>query len=224
MPNPPLTDQEPLRQTVEGAEKPRWPFHVAGPVAVVIADALRPLCVPGFCEVAGSLRRLKHTVGDIEIVYVPRLEPRAVPSQAPEQGELMPPTARTVRREINLVDELLESRLAAGTIAKRQNIKGSEMWGDKNKLAVHVATGIPVDFFATTPESFFNYLVCRTGPAASNIRIAAAAKAKGWKWNPYGPGFSRERVTAPAEIHAVKSEREVFEFVGLPPRPPWDRE
>ena len=43
------------------------------------------------------------------------------------------------------------------------------------------ASGIPVDFFATTEEAWFNYLVCRTGPAELNTRIASAASgASDW--------------------------------------------
>jgi DNA polymerase/3'-5' exonuclease PolX len=88
----------------------------------------------------------------------------------------------------------------------------------------HVASGIPVDLFATTEACWHNYLVCRTGPAESNIRIAAAAKARGWKWNPYGEGFSRGGPLAgPEEARALRSEREVFEFVGLPYTEPEER-
>ncbi|MGN6643580.1 MAG: hypothetical protein ACTHKU_11340, partial [Verrucomicrobiota bacterium] len=78
-------------------------------------------------------------------------------------------------------------------------------------LMRHKETGLPVDLFAATPENWFNYLVCRTGPADSNTRICMAAQARGWKWNPYGVGFSRGD-----EIQAVASEEEVFAFVGLP--------
>lgn len=59
--------------------------------------------------------------------------------------------------------------------------------------------------------SWWNYLVCRTGPADSNTRICMAAQNRGWKWNPYGSGFSRGD-----EIRAMESEAEVFDFVGLP--------
>ncbi len=84
------------------------------------------------------------------------------------------------------------------------------MWGEKNKLAVHVASGVPVDLFAATEANWFNYLVCRTGPGESNIAIASAAKAMGWQWHPYGTGFSRP-VGLGTEGRAVASEREVFE-------------
>ena len=76
----------------------------------------------------------------------------------------------------------------------------------------HVPSGIPVDLFATTEACWFNYLVCRTGGADNNLAICFAAQRAGWKWTPYGPGFTR----GSGEVHLVRSEREVFEFVGLP--------
>jgi DNA polymerase/3'-5' exonuclease PolX len=78
---------------------------------------------------------------------------------------------------------------------------------------------MPVDFFATIDTSWYNYLVCRTGSKESNMRIAQAAQDKGWRWNPYGAGFSGPN----GQTHQVTDERDVFEFVGLPYRDPWDR-
>lgn len=123
---------------------------------------------------------------------------------------------------LSLTDKALEQSLQAGWLAKRTNKDGGVAWGAKNKLAVHVPTGVPVDLFAATAENWFNYLVCRTGPGESNIRIAAAAKTRGWKWTPYGAGFARPMGLGEA-IHPVESEREVFEFVGLEYREPWER-
>lgn len=177
-------------------------------VAKELCDALKP--VTERLVVAGSLRRRKAEVGDVEILFVPKVERRRVGLFAEDVSEVC------------LVGECLGALLAAGVLAKRLNANGSEMWGAKNKLAVHVASGVPVDFFAATEESWFNYLVCRTGPGESNIAICQSAIERGWKWNPYGSGFSRT-VGLGVETHAVASEREVFEFVGLPYREPWDR-
>jgi DNA polymerase/3'-5' exonuclease PolX len=115
-------------------------------------------------------------------------------------------------------DAALNSLIDDGILAKRKNVKGSEMWGEKNKLAVHVRTGVPVDFFATTESAWWNYVVCRTGPGESNIAIEVAAQRKGWKWNPYGEGF-----TDGGKVIPVRSEREAFELVGLPYKEPKDR-
>lgn len=189
------------------APKKRWPRAAALAVAKELCAALQP--VTRRLIVAGSLRRRKPEVGDVEILYVPKFET--------QQFDFFS------TREANLVDRLLQSLLAVGTLQKRPNVNGSFAWGDKNKLALH-PSGIPVDFFSATEENWFNYLVCRTGGAENNVLIANAAIRRGWKWNPYGPGFSRGGPLAgPEQNHPVKSEREVFEFAGLPYREPWER-
>lgn len=43
----------------------------AQPIAEKYRDALIPHCLPGYCKIAGSTRREKPEVGDIEIVCVP---------------------------------------------------------------------------------------------------------------------------------------------------------
>jgi len=166
-----------------------------------LADA----CEPSRLIIAGSLRRRKATVGDIEIVYVSR----KVEDKSQDLFEV---------RERDQVTIVLEDLIERGVLEKRANIKGAFTFGAANKLLRHVASGMPIDFFATSEECWFNYLVCRTGGAATNKRIATAAIAKGWKWNNCGKGFSRGH-----EIHQVRSEREVFEFVGLPYLEPHQR-
>jgi DNA polymerase/3'-5' exonuclease PolX len=100
-----------------------------------------------------------------------------------------------------------------GILSRRLNSKGAETFGPLNKLMRHVASGIPVDLFAATPENWFNYLVCRTGPAELNARIAGEAKRIGWKWHPYGSGFT---ALDNGQESLVECERDVFDFVGLP--------
>ena len=182
--------------------KVKYPRAAALAVAKELCD-LQRICDRLIC--AGSLRRRKLTVGDVEILYIPKF--------ATEPDGLFD------QKKVNLVDVALEEMIKSGIIAQRRNVNGSAMWGEKNKLAVHVATGIPVDFFATTEASWYNYLVCRTGSADNNLLIASAAQAKGWKWNPYGVGFTSDS----GQVVEVKSERDVFEFVGLPYREPWER-
>jgi DNA polymerase/3'-5' exonuclease PolX len=155
--------------------------------------------------VAGSLRRKKAVVGDVEILYVPRLEER--------QADLLS------TEMVSLADEEIERMLADGTLAKRPSVTGVTAWGLKNKLALH-RSGMPVDLFRTTEISWWNYLVCRTGPSDSNTRIATEARRRGYQWNPYNAGFTR--LSDGATI-AVESEAHVFAFVGLPYRAPEDR-
>lgn len=191
-------------------DKRKYPSAEALAVAKDLCNRLKPRCER--LVVAGSLRRRRSEVGDVEILYIPKFETVEVPAE----DMFRPPTPARVDQ----VDAFLDWLLEAGVIRMRENIRGSTTWGEKNKLAVHIASGMPVDFFATTEESWFNYLVCRTGPAELNTQICMAAQERGWKWNPYGSGFRR---VVTEEVHAVKSEQEVFEFVGLRYLEPWQR-
>jgi DNA polymerase/3'-5' exonuclease PolX len=160
---------------------------------------------------AGSLRRRKEFVSDIEILFIPSLEQAQGPPDLLGQRESV---------TINQTDRALDRLLQCGYLHKRENALGRHAWGHMNKLALHAETLIAVDLFTATEKNWFNYLVCRTGGEETNIRIAAAARAKGWKWNPYDEGFtSRSGI----QKHPVTSERDVFGFVGIPYLEPWQR-
>ena len=57
----------------------RWPLRQAAALARSLVTFLEPYC--DRIEVAGSVRRQKADVGDIELVLVPKLEQRPVPGQ-----------------------------------------------------------------------------------------------------------------------------------------------
>jgi len=179
------------------SDKQRYPLADARAVADGLCRVLAPHCER--IEVAGSIRRQKSTVGDIELLFIPRFGSRVV---APE---LFP-------CHCDLALKAIEDLLHRKILTKRLNKNGGTAWGEKNKLAVHLPSGIAVDLFAATAHNWFNYLVCRTGGAENNRQIAMAAQARGWKWNPYGSGFEKLGST---ERHVVTEERQVFQFVGM---------
>jgi len=96
----------------------------------------------------------------------------------------------------------------------------TETWGAQNKLALHVASGIPVDLFSTTAANWWNSLVCRTGGKENNLLITRAALRRGWSFEAYGSGFHRLDRT---ERHETTSEQDVFEFLDLKYLEPWER-
>jgi DNA polymerase/3'-5' exonuclease PolX len=193
-------------------EPTRFSADKATAVAQEIIDVLQDRCEK-IC-VAGSLRRRKPFVKDVEILFVPKFE-MAIVNKPPTDLFAAPP----VTQQVNMAETAIQCLLDAGLIAKRPNKNGVEAWGAKNKLGIHCHSGIPVDLFTATLDTFFNYLVCRTGGAENNVRICQAAISRGWKWNPYGIGFSRPD----GELAPMLSEREVFDFVGLPYLEPWQR-
>jgi DNA polymerase/3'-5' exonuclease PolX len=189
----------------------KYPAHDARLVAGFLVEALDPTCER--ITIAGSLRRQKAEVGDIEILYSPKDETIT----RPVEGDMF--ATQSMRAVDGFIDELVK----ANVLARRKNALGREMFGEKNKLMVHVPSGIPVDLFATDGKCWFNALVCRTGPAVLNQEIAQRAIDRGWHWNVYGPGFSRKDSMGNTEVRVVNSEEEVFAFVGLPYNKPEDR-
>jgi len=185
------------------SDKKRFERAVAMAVAAELCRELKPFCAR--LIVAGSLRRRKETVGDVEILFVPCFK---------EVADGLFETKQENQAEI-AIDRLLRM----GVLSKRIGAAGSTSWGDKNKLAVHERSKVPVDLFAATEANWFNYLVCRTGGAESNVEVATAAQKKGWKWNPYGEGFTNEQ----GRIVPVTSEQDVFRLAGLTWKEPWER-
>ncbi len=194
--------------TIAPPEKVKFPRALAIGVAREMVDALR--LVAARILVAGSLRRGKALIGDVEILFIPRLEYRADP------GDMF---GKTVL--VDLAAEKINELVRQDVLAKRTKKDQTCTWGDENKLAVHLKTGIPVDLFSARTGNWACLSVCRTGSKETNQRICEAAIARGWKWQPYGAGFE-DRHTG-AQVRTVRSEREVFEAVGLKYLEPWER-
>ena len=185
--------------------KSKFPRSDALAVARELVQVLRPSSLEHRLIIAGSLRRGKQEVGDVEVLYIPIF--------TTERDGLFD------TKQVNQADAALDRLLSAGVLVKRPNVMGTEVWGEKNKLALHRASGIPVDLFTAQEANWFNLVVCRTGSAQSNVRIATAAQARGWKWNPYGAGFTDKT----GQLVPVRSERDAFELIGLPYLEPWQR-
>jgi DNA polymerase (family 10) len=151
------------------------------------------------CErivIAGSIRRRKPEVGDIELLCIPRFV-----------------------NSIDYLDRMVRALVTQRRLGFRRNKLGSRVYGPKNKLMAHLPSGIGVDIFSTTEECWAVSLVVRTGGEKTNKRIAAAAIRKGWRFHAYGDGFD-----APGGHITCSTEQKVFEVVGLPYLPPEQRE
>lgn len=194
------------------SDKVRYPYAVALQVAQDLKNCLLPFCEK--IEIAGSLRRHRAHVGDIELLFVPKLVP-------PPQDLLPGLIDKKPISFCNATNEAIEQLLSVGVIQKRKNSKGSFIWGEQNKLAVHVGSQIPVDFFSTTPKNWFVSLVIRTGGKQTNIALAMAARKSGLKLNPYGEGYTDLKT---GRVLSCNCESEVFSFVGLPYRRPEHRQ
>lgn len=187
------------------SDKRKWPRAAAIVVAREICILLKP--VTERLVVAGSLRRGKDEVGDVEILFVPKVE-RVQNGLFAEDVEKM-----------DAADDCINRLVENGRIEKRPSVLGSSTWGTKNKLAIHRASGIPVDFFATTEENWWVSLVIRTGSKEMNLALTTGAQKLGRTLNAYGCGVTESDGT----VIPATSEQHVFELCGVPYRDPHKR-
>jgi len=159
-------------------------------------------------EIVGSVRRKKAEIGDVEVLFIPKYD-NIIP-----EGEFF-------ETNTNLADLFLQEKLETWMLHKRLDIKGAQRWGEKLKLAEFGIDKIPLDLFACTQETWICNYVMRTGGKESNTQIAMAAQKKGWEWRSTGIGFIDAETKEIAFI--PKTERELFEAVGLPYLPPEER-
>jgi len=140
--------------------------------AQALADEVVSLLAPA-CErlvVAGSIRRRRPDVGDIELVAVPAL------AYEIERVDLF--TRREVTRD------RLETRcadlLAGGVLAHRYDRNGRPAWGPKYKRLLY--RGFALDLFAVPPpaENFGVILALRTGPVEWNQQLVLKRSQGGW--------------------------------------------
>jgi len=184
----------------------RWPAKEANSVAAALISYFTRATTRMWA--VGSLRRQKETVGDIELLYIPKVV------------EELDPADMFGTRSVNLAELVINRLENEGVLNRRLSVDGHQTFGAKNKLVTHLASGIPIDLFAATDATWFNQLICRTGPAELNVEIARRALKDGWTWNVYGEGFTHHESL---KVVRATSEEFVFQFVHLPFLPPEQR-
>lgn len=187
------------------SERTRFPFDQA----IGVAHALKN-CIP--CkriQAAGSLRRKRADVGDIELLLIP-----ADPVRERNPADLFEWIS------VSPTDKAICAMISQGVLEKRKNVMGLETYGEKNKLMRHLPSGIPVDLFSTDPDCWFVSLVIRTGSKETNLRLTMGAQKLGRRLLAYGAGV-RDNQTG--EIFPCRSERDVFDLCGVPYLEPEER-
>lgn len=186
-------------------DKFKWPRATAVWTANVLIAELRPYVER--IETVGSVRRNKDEVGDVKLLFIPILKD--------DQSDMFLPS------QFDLADEFLCHLESIGVLAKRKSATGYDAgWGPKNKLAVFVENGMPVDLFDTTAENWHVALVVRTGGKESNLMLTTGANKLNRTLNAYGCGVTDRKTGI---VTPARSEREVFELCGVPYVEPEDR-
>jgi DNA polymerase/3'-5' exonuclease PolX len=187
------------------SDKPKIPHAQAVKLAIELVDMMLPYVQR--IVVAGSLRREKEFVGDIELLYIPKLATERV---GLFEGDV---------QKVDLTENFLVKLLRDGVLKKRPSKIGTLTWGPSNKLGRHVASNIPVDFFSTTAANWWVSLVIRTGSKETNLMLTNGAIKLGRTLNAYGAGVT----CSDESVIPAQSERHVFQLCDVPYREPKDR-
>jgi len=180
-------------------------------IAIAVGESLQPFT--DRLNIAGSIRRQKPEVKDIEIVCLPKYESH-------DQGDLF----GGVKTEKEISAQFTQLVVGLGTI-----IKGKP---DGRYMQILLLQEINLDLFMPAPWDYYRQYAIRTGSADYAARtIAAAWKRKGWCGSDKGlrlitdcleilgtDGKSTWRcINAEAERPPVwQSEGEFFEWLGIP--------
>lgn len=182
-------------------EKDQYPFDVAKPIAERLADLLRP-ATEGIA-IAGSIRRCRLDIGDVELLYLPRWGEQPKDQRQPSLfGDV---------ELVDAIDSVLEILIEKGALEKRRRGDGGVLgYGELNKYLRESHAGMPVDVFRTTPANWGMAYMVRTGPAIWNETMMRRLRVMGLKGHAYG-GVERngETVECPDELR-------VFDLLNFP--------
>lgn len=177
--------------------KRQWDRVRVEQLAEVIMQHLAP-----FCEritVAGSVRRRQDSVGDLELLAVPK-------TVKAEQAGLFGDSRVS---EESLLDAEVARLLKMGTFRPRPNKDGNTSVGPLNKLLIWTPAGLPVDLFTTTVDNWGLSMLVRTGPKEYNMRVMARLRALHLKGHAYGGIEDQDGIQ-----HSCPHEADVYRWLG----------
>lgn len=146
------------------AVKQRIPLAEAEGLAQEVVTLLAPYCAR--CEVAGSIRRRRPDVGDLEILAIPKIRNDG---SADLFGD--------IPAEVNELDERVTQLLVTGEFGRRLDKNGHSAVGSKYKRLTYRDFGL--DLFVVLPPawSYGLALVIRTGPADFSHQLVTPRNA-----------------------------------------------
>jgi DNA polymerase/3'-5' exonuclease PolX len=172
------------------------PLAEAERIAAAIVADLAPFCAR--IEIAGSVRRRKEVVGDIELVAIPRYAPAGLFGHC---------TANLLWEHLHASDAY-------------RFTKGDHPAGRYYQLTLPSHVGMQLDLFLAQPDNWGLTLLVRTGSAAFSTAMLARWKRR--------QGFGRGQpgsvdgrlVTRDGRVVPTPEEETVFRLLGMPPVPP----
>ena len=149
--------RNPMTEATSGAttDEVRHLLAEAQLIADQLVGMLRPFCER--IEIAGSIRRGKPSVKDIEIVAIPQTE------------TVVTDLFGTVTEARDLLHGYVAELRTAGVLSDRLDKNGRPAFGGKYKRLVY--RGIGLDLFSVTPATWGVQLAIRTGSAEFSHRF-----------------------------------------------------
>jgi DNA polymerase/3'-5' exonuclease PolX len=159
------------------------PLVEAERVADAIVRALAPGCER--IEIAGSIRRRKAMVGDVELVCIPRFV------EGPRVDLFQPPPM------VSVLDDRLAVLEQAGRLVAHPTSPAN---GDRYKKRVATRSGMQVDLFIVRPPAEWGPIFAiRTGPADYSAAAVTALRARGMRCEDGAVWRGSERIPCPEE-------------------------
>lgn len=146
------------------SDKTRIPLADADWLAQEVVDLLAPFCTR--IEVAGSIRRRKADVGDVEIVAIPKYDQRSADLFG-EQFE-----------DVDLLGEEVARLLDVGDLKPRPDKNGHVTVNGKSRRLLYC--GFALDLFTTDPDCWGCIYLLRTGPGEFNKQLVLKQSSGGW--------------------------------------------
>lgn len=171
-------------------------LNAAKQVAEWFMDVMRPVCER--IEIAGSVRRQKQDVGDVEIVCIPK----TFPAERTLFGDSLLDQPRRDPDFASLIrEQCIEGHL---TICK------GDLRNGKYVQLRHRPTELQIDLFTTTKENWGLIFAMRTGSAEFSHQVLA----KGW----VKKGFHSVEgmLMRHSQPVPVPEEEDLFRLIGVP--------
>lgn len=180
----------------------RLPLAQAQALAQDVVKLLAPYCET--IDVAGSIRRERADIGDLEMVCVPRMLEQV-------QEDLF--GAAVAVTVVNRLDAFCQLLVDDGIFHHRRDKNGRPAFGSKYKRLLF--DGFGLDLFSVLPPAQFGVVyMIRTGSAEFSHRFVTAQALGGWM--PFAYFVRDGALWRGGEMLETPDERSLFDAVGQP--------
>lgn len=174
-------------------------------IALDLAELLRPSCLT--IAIAGSIRRRRPLVKDIELLAIPQ----TISAPINLFGD--------VHQVRDLLDEEVRAWLEAGTVQPRLDVNGRQAIGTRYKRLLF--RDVPVDLFTAQSDNWGVQLAIRTGPAEFSKRLVSRTIQGGllpfgyWVGKEGGDPAKPSHLWCGTAVIPTPTEEELFAAIGL---------